>query len=202
MKGILFGPRSMEVWDHKSVTRRPKKSDVCRYQPGDVCYVREAWRADESFDRQRPLRLPDDVAILFEPSTVATVMVTAKREISSSRPADAGCLVVVCNATVMGRTRNALHLPARLARRFVRITSVGEERLCAVTEKEAVLEGCQTTPGEQFGWLTSALRHYGYWWNELYPRASPWAWHRNPIVRRSAFEKLTRVEAGKETGEW
>lgn len=125
MKGIIFSPMSIMSFPNKIVTRRlVKRRKKPLYNIGDVCYVKERWRVPEELEKYSPSGMPGDVLIDYR--------------IGSDTEESSGLVS-------WGRWRNALFLPARFARFFIKIEDVRMESLLDITHEDAVREGCDST---------------------------------------------------------
>ena len=93
---------------------------VCPYgEPGDLLWVREAWRAPSQYDDRPPSRIPHGVDVQYI--------------------ADAG-------APWASRYRHARFMPRGVSRLTLRITDVRVERLQDISEADARAEGCEARP--------------------------------------------------------
>lgn len=132
----------------------------CPYaQPGDVLWVREAWRTDFTLDGFKPRDLtpnqPDICPILYE--------------------ADGDATGIVCFE--WGKLRPSMHMPRWAARIFLRVKSVRIQRVQDICNSDAQHEGFPN-PSE----LRLACGHPKIWfrenWNSIYGTwdANPWVW--------------------------
>ena len=81
-----------------------------------------------------------------------------------------------------GKWTPARHMPAACARIHLRILEVRLGRLQAMTDADAVNEGCAGSP------LLTPLEQYRAEWDEINHRRAPWA--SNPRIVRYRFERI------------
>ena len=92
----------------------------CPYgQPGDLLWVREAWRAPSQYDDRPPSRLPPGVDVQY---------------------------IADASAARASRYRHARFMPRWASRITLRITDVRVERLQDISEADARAEGCEARP--------------------------------------------------------
>jgi hypothetical protein len=129
----------------------------CPYgRPGDLLWVKEAWRAGDEWDEYPPSEIEPGSAVWYE--------------------ADGFCSV---GEDGWGRLRSCLHLPKNLASLWLRVTDVRVERVQEISEDDAYAEGVRpgfTAPGIPFTegfatlWDTINARR-GYPWAN-----NDWVW--------------------------
>ena len=124
MKSITFRAQMVRALlkGQKTQTRRPVRDGqpTSRYQEGDLCYVREAYRLPKMWDHLTPAEYVHksfvDIIVWYEASL-------------NERP------------SWTGRYRHARFMPYGLARRAIKITAVRQEKLLAISEADAHAEG-------------------------------------------------------------
>lgn len=135
----------------------------CRYQPGDILWVRETWR---------------EMGIISEPYAYKA------DETPLALVGESGNILM---ATY--RYKPSIHMPREAARLFLLVEDVRVERLQNISEEDAVKEGCRAgyeSSGDgkfedviEHEW--TARENFYTTWQELYakkyPRKSnPWVW--------------------------
>lgn len=113
------------------------------YAPGDILYVREAWRADPASDIYAPSELnPDSTPIWYEANGPAS--------------------------DFWGKLRPAMFMCRWMARTWLRVVSVRAERVQDIGPRDALDEGLQLWEGSgppDVGYYTSC---YGSWGDHDY----------------------------------
>jgi hypothetical protein len=142
----------------------------CPYAPGDLLWVREAWRAAPEYDNTKPIDIPDDAMIDY----------------AADSDDCAGHFT-------WGRWRSPIHLPEHLARLpRLRITEVCVSRVQDISEADAIAEGVRRLgdwwAGEQHPVKKvpksreSAVAAFRDLWNSINAKrgfgwdANPWVW--------------------------
>ena len=152
----------------------------CRVQPGDLLWVREAWRAEQCFDDRAPSNLPNGeiVARRYE--------------------ADGAKKYWKYDHLPAGRPRASMHMPRWASRLTLEVTDVRVERVQDISEADARAEGVLWVPGH--GEITtddlmadpgySNFLHcregYQYLWNSLNAERG-YGWDENPWVSVTTF---------------
>ena len=132
----------------------PLPDRAAPYAVGDRLWVREAWRADRSWDTRRPRDIISEARVFYEADVVE----------------DAARLD-------WGRYRHARFMPRWASRLTLLVTEVRVQRLSEISDDDAIAEG--VLKGEPFSWLPKSK---GDIWHsgveaEL---ADPFAWSRSP----------------------
>lgn len=149
--------------DMDKVLARFPNQEGCPYgKPGDRLWVRETWAVQHEYDA-------------FAPSEIGS---NARWHYAATE--DIGGL----------RKRPSIFLPQRGSRITLEITDVRVERLNAISEKDAMAEGCPLTNPDPF-----ILGHGGSsasgWYSELWESINgPGSWAANPLVWIVEFRKV------------
>jgi hypothetical protein len=130
-------------------------------KPGDLLWVREAWRAWSQYDDWPPSRLPPVVDLQY---------------------------IADASAPWSSRYRSPRFLPRWASRITLRITDVRVERLQDITEDDARAEGCDPVvhPDGAVDCGTRKTTFAGLW-NKI---NGPGAWDANPWVWVVSFERV------------
>lgn len=126
------------------------------YRPGDLLYVREAWRTLAIYDHLPPRDLPDDAPIWYE----------------ADGPAPDG----------YGRYRHAMHMPRSRSRITQRVSGARVEMLWDISEADAIAEGCR--PSDALwdgirGCVGLAREAFEERWHQIH---GPGTWAQNPWI--------------------
>ena len=143
--------------------------DCAPFEVGDQLWVKETWRAGESWDDKKPTLIQKGVPVDY----VAT-------------PRKGG---------PTGKTRVSIFMPRWASRLALTVTDVRVERLNDCSEADALAEGVRPLPGDgpnRFtvdaeGWAISAptaVETYRLLWNWI---NGPGAWEANPWVCAITF---------------
>ena len=138
------------------------KRVLCPYgKPGDLLWVREAWRAPSQYDDWPPSRIPPSVEVQY---------------IADDR------------APWISRYRSPRFMPRWASRITLRITDVRVERLQDIREDDARAEGCDPVIHED-GAIDCGTRKttFARLWNRI---NGPGAWDANPWVWVINFERV------------
>jgi hypothetical protein len=144
---------------------------VCPYgEPGDLLWVREAWRVHKSYDVLNAARvygaMGGDVAYCVD------------------------YLATPRNEDFWGRGRPSIHMPRWASRITLRITDVRVERLQAISEDDARAEGCPYPP-EWAGRFMDRDETAKTWFKSIWNTINgPGAWDANPWVWAISFERV------------
>ena len=137
----------------------------CPYgAPGDLLWVREAWRAPSQYDDLPPSRLPPGVDVKY---------------------------IADASAPWASRYRHARFMPRWASRITLRIADVRVERLQDISEDDARAEGVK--PFTVKGWngengvVMTAREVFADLWNDMH---GPGAWEANPWVWAISFERV------------
>jgi len=147
--------------------------DLCRYQVGDILYVRETWK---KLDTSVLVDLPDNsYAYIYKASE---------------------------NGKVWERESNdwtwepSIHMPKEAARIFLKVTNVRVERLQDMYEEDAKKEGCKSTAvltpeGDDYFGLY-AIDSFSVLWDSTIKKQDldTNGWEANPYVWVIEFEKV------------
>ncbi|MBP3955479.1 hypothetical protein J8F10_09315 [Gemmata sp. G18] len=161
---------------------------LCPYgKPGDLLWVKEAWRAKHWWDDHPPREITDQSPIDYKPYE------------------DGG---------EWGRARHARFMLRRMSRMTLEITTVRVERLEDISEADAKAEGFspgwmgdalpETPIGGGFtisspGTYASSAGHFQAYWCELHGydawEASPWVWVLEFKVHQQNVDELLKARA-------
>jgi hypothetical protein len=144
------------------------------YRPGDILWVREAWRTGGVFDPVLPRNIPRTAHIAFE--------------------ADAG------RAHLTGKLRPGMFMPRWASRITLEVTGVKIERLQGISEADAIAEGIarHTGPDTPYTWVG---RHntgqsfdprcaYAGLWDDIRHDQPEHGWDANPWVAAYTFRVI------------
>lgn len=102
-----------------------------KYQVGDVCYLREGFRLPENLDHLRPSQIEVCPVEFKSGGTINCIGDSITKTQKKTQKIGAG------------KWRSPYHLPAHLARYFVKITNVKVERLQDISGFDCVQEGLE-----------------------------------------------------------
>ena len=130
-------------------------------KPGDLLWVREAWRAPSQYDSIPPSHIPSSVDVQY---------------------------IADASAPWASRYRHARFMPRWASRITLRITDVRVERLQDIREDDARAEGCDPVIHED-GAIDCGTRKttFARLWNRI---NGPGAWEANPWVWVLSFERV------------
>ena len=167
--------RDLEWMDVQQGLREPDNAERCPYgQPGDRLWVREAWRAELTWETTKPSGIPDEAALWYE---------------ADDQPRNNGR-----GTKFKGKLRSSIHMPRDASRITLEITSVHVERLQEIDIADAQAEGVSDTgafildgEGNEQG---GPIAEYAVLWDQI---NGPGSWEENPWVWVIEFK---RVEGG------
>ena len=162
---------------------KEKILSTCPYgQPGDRLWVREAWRAELTWDTTKPSGIPNEAALWYEADD---------QQRNNGR-----------GTKFKGKLRPSIHMPRWASRITLEITEVRVERLQDISEADARAEGIfphvrggwhwlkhdSSNPDDwnQFGYKTAALAFQALWESIN----GPGSWATNPWVWVVEFRRL------------
>jgi len=130
-------------------------------QPGDVLYVREAFRFDKAYDEYSPA----DLVRSEEHPTLG------RGDVQYEATPNEGPL----SEETVGRKRPSIHMPRELCRLQLRVEDVRVERLQEISHHAAEAEGVQVcnpqeTPRDLFRMKWNDIHGDGAW------DENPWVW--------------------------
>lgn len=103
---------------------KEKILSACPYgQPGDRLWVREAWRAELTWDTTKPSGIPNEAALWYEADD---------QQRNNGR-----------GTKFKGKLRPSIHMPRWASRITLEITSVRVERLQDISEADCIAEGIE-----------------------------------------------------------
>lgn len=151
------------------------------YAPGDLLYVREAWRVSADLDELSPADLLPMVSVRYE----------------ADNALNPGGLPIINP----GRLRPGMHALKRHSRLTLRVTEVRVQRLQEISEEDARAEGAAYHDGRGIG--HSGWRHdpahgyvyplardsFGHLWQSLNAKRG-FGWDVNPWVAAVSFEVI------------
>jgi hypothetical protein len=136
------------------------------YTPGDLLWVREAWRTEARFDKMPMKDEPTGALVSYEADY--------------DREPNDGC---------RGRLRPSIHMPRWASRLTLRVTGVKVERLHDITEEDAKAEAA-----EAVGYIDeydvgdrSYVVGFAGLWASIH---GPLAWAANPWVAAITFKRV------------
>ena len=147
----------------------------CRYQPGDILYVRETWTELCYVDPDGYTHYDQTLYYYAADGTPDITLVDADGfELDDQRI----------------RWKPSIHMPKEAARIFLRVKSVRVERLKEISASDAMAEGF--TDWNEFVtlWDSTIPKHpnkfksYPYYWKD-----NPWVW----VIE---FERISKEDAG------
>jgi hypothetical protein len=155
-----FRDRQMRWHDHTDESLRK----LLPFAVGDRLWVRETWQADAHYDATKPRDIPASAAVWL--------------------PADDSAQGDGCK----GKLRPSIFMPRWASRLTLTVTDIRVERLQAISEADAIAEGCQSTlnrypDGGSIG--HPATWHFEQLWQSLH---GPKSWVANPWVVAITFE--------------
>lgn len=188
--GWWYRGRAFENWDSFIGSRY--EYPPCKYQPGDILWVRETWK-QATTGTAGPGLIDLFLYKADEPQNTDGMMVE-------------------------GRWHPSIHMPRRAARLFLKVEKVFLRRLQDMTTTAAELEGSETDEWFELceeagvvGLPTWSLREFfGYHiWNRTISREenlARYGWDANPWVWVIEFERLDGKPAGlwadRNTAQW
>ncbi|MDJ0921063.1 MAG: hypothetical protein QNI84_08035 [Henriciella sp.] len=192
VRGILFSEAMVGALlvGVKTQTRRLAGSPMLKAEPGDLFYVREAWRTLEGLDPVKPSAISAAVPICYEQARNRTPV--AERE-----------------PVRWGKLRPSIFLPRRASRLTLKVTERRFEALQMISAEDAEAEGLLRSKSR--GWA-----HHGAWvkdqqgrvfcelgqtaktaegafsklWDSLHGRKAGEAWVDNPQIGALTFEVI------------
>lgn len=149
------------------------------YSVGDRLWVREAWRAELSWQSLKPSYIPQGAAIFYE---------------SDGSKRDNGM-----GAKFPGKLRPGMFMPRWASRITLEVTAVKVERLQDISEADCYAEGCEQDDADGVPvWYVSGtgiLPHpdtgqkcYRLLWESI---NGPGSWDANPWVAAYTFKRVT-----------
>ena len=133
---------------------------TCPYgQPGDRLWVREAWRAELTWDTTKPSEIPNEAALWYEADD---------QQRNNGR-----------GTKFKGKLRPSIHMPRAASRITLEIARVRVERLRACNEVDAIAEGA---PWAACGAPQEGSHKAGFaqLWEQINGHgsleANPWVW--------------------------
>jgi hypothetical protein len=163
-------PRGMgEFWNWWQVDNRACLPQVkVGYVPGDLLWVREAWRSCVDYDLWLPRDIPRFAPVHYE--------VDAQRD----------------SRWTWGKYRHARFMPRRFSRLTLRVTAVRVQRLQDISEEDAKAEGCphsDDNPGPMgpTTMIVEASHEFSHMWRSIH---GPGSWESNPWVAAISFDVI------------
>lgn len=144
---------------------------TCPYgQPGDRLWLREAWRAELTWDTTKPSEIPDEAALWYEADD---------QQRNNGR-----------GTKFKGKLRPSMFMPRWASRITLEIASVRVERLQSISEADALAEGVNVHPdhhGKPPTSIYSPVQAYRDLWEQINGAGS---WDVNPWVWAVEFKRL------------
>lgn len=220
MRTNHVGYRSFLRWDGRPHTRammacsngdpgRPESSVFCEDNrigvPGDRLWVRETWRYHDWTEDGDPWiqYAADDACRLCEHVTADWADRVRDVWATLSDPDN----YQIDGAARDRKWRPSIFLPRWASRLTLRVTSVRVERLQAITEADAIAEGCsprdaafvaQVGGGRRRDMENTARGAYACLWDDLNGKRAPWA--SNPWVWVVGFEVEPTTKPNEDRG--
>ena len=147
-----------------------KPESICKYQAGDVMYVRETW--GEGYEEGTYIYKADDRL-----ADLPTFKKSSKRIYHPS-----------------------IHMPKQAARIWLKVTDVKVERLQEITEDEAKAEGANWKNGKNVGVVEkmrrTAVERFSEIWDSTIKKSDldRYGWQANPWVWAISFERCEKPE--------
>lgn len=147
-----------------------KPESICKYQAGDVMYVRETW--GEGYEEGTYIYKADDRL-----ADLPTFKKSSKRIYHPS-----------------------IHMPKQAARIWLKVTDVKVERLQEITEDEAKAEGANWKNGKNVGveekMRRTAVERFSEIWDSTIKKSDldRYGWDANPYVFVIEFERCEKPE--------
>lgn len=166
---------------------------LCRYQPGDILYVRETWQCWRAhrYEATADIRFRaggDDVRLQF-----------ANGNTDSINRLDYDTFVHKWFSH-NGEWKPSLFMPKEAARIWLKVTAVRVERLQEITEDGAKAEGANFKNGKNVGFEEkmnrTAIERFTEIWNSTIKKADldRYGWDANPWVWVIEFERCEKPE--------
>lgn len=158
-----------------------KPADLCRYQPGDILYVRETWhKYTKRVGKGEGCHLAEFYGY----------KASVKNSEDSNTP-----------------WKPSIHMPKEAARIWLKVTNVRVERLQDITNRGAISEGAETEEYEGFHeWATnvapfgstieSVRDNFSHIWNSTIKKENvkSYSWDANPWVWVIEFERCEKPQ--------
>lgn len=160
---------------------------ICRYQPGDILYVRETW----AFIPCIECMLDDDAKCLNDKKPV---MHEDKYSVSE------GCFVYRADCTEDDKGcliwSPSIHMPKRASRIWLRVTDVKVERLQEITPRDMRNEGATAMCMYPVQFSADIKPEFIKIWNSTIKKTdvSRYGWAANPWVWVIEFERCEKPE--------
>jgi hypothetical protein len=161
-----------------------------RIQPGDIAYVKEAWRTRDKLDSLSGRQIERAAReVGYKKGQFAPVRYDADSYFTTWGDNDR------VDFGDWGRLRSPLFMPEWASRLRIEITSVRCERLQEITEEDAIAEGVEAVPAHG-KWCDPARGREGHWsYRKAYARRwesihGPGAWEENPWVFAYGYRRV------------
>ena len=145
----------------------------CPYgQPGELLWVREAWRTYASLDHLKPSQIAQGAGVQYEAGGNNIAGEIADR------------------LHGLGRYRSGRFMPRWASRIMLEVTDVRIERLQDISHDDAIAEGVGCNHGSEFARCSmSPQAHYYEVWESIHGAGS---WEVNPFVWVLSFKRAPR----------
>lgn len=176
------------------------ESQPVRFAPGDLLYVREAWRVGKRWDGTAPRDLPArTMSVFFE----AGGSISGVAECPKDRPRPVAEYVPDLRyPPVMpdwaGQVRQSMFLPRWASRLTLEVTDVRVERLNDISEADAQAEGAWLWRDDNYpAWIIDHPRDaFCHLWDSINGDRPGLAWKYNPWVVAISFRPhLINIDA-------
>jgi hypothetical protein len=160
----------------------------CPYgKPGDLLYVREAWRTPESLDHLSPSEIAQRCKEAGYHGPWCPIVTVADNTAHNWSEEDG-----FRDDEPSGRFRQGMHMPRWASRITLRVTDVRVERVQDISEEDAGAEGAEPVLflDEMCGGSEEKNRRgFHLLWNSI-NEARGFGWHKNPWVWVICFEVI------------
>ena len=183
---------------HNQAAFRLPQSDLCTStcvcphgKPGDLLYVREAWRTPESLDHLSPSEIAQRCKEAGYHGPWCPIVTVADNTAHNWSEEDG-----FRDDEPTGRFRQGMHMPRWASRITLRITEIRVERVRDINEAGAIAEGIERSKIEQHLWRayegatgTCPRAAFALLWNSI-NEARGFGWDANPWVWVICFEVI------------
>jgi hypothetical protein len=185
---VEHGGKSVVAYINQETGDSYDPKEICRYQPGDILYVRETFCFCPCWD----------CGLSTEDGSCAES--EAYDKVYNAKRAEWGCWCyrASCDAgeePSVDTWHPSIHMPKEIARIWLKVTDVRVERLQDITEEQAEAEGCG---GYQTEWKfsVSPCCHFMEVWDSTVNKrdADRYGWVANPWVWVIEFERCGKPE--------
>jgi hypothetical protein len=158
-------------------------NEKCPYgQPGDVLWVREAFRLPVAMDHLSP---SEYIAETSDAVGAGAPICRYEADGAFFREPE---LEMAYEPDAWGRKRPSIFMPRNLCRLQLRVEDVRVERLQEISTRDAEAEGCRwVDEDDDFGIPSNPINRFAEKWRDIHGTG---AWEENPHVWVVAFSKI------------